>query len=38
MLRKVNIEQIRYCPLYGDTIPFFCHTIFEFGKNANSVK
>ena len=33
MLRKVNIEQIRYCPLYGDTIP-----IFEFGKNANSVK
>ena len=38
MLRKINISQIRRLYLYGDTMPFFCHTIFEFGKNANSIR
>ena len=38
MLRKLNILQIGYVPSQGNTIPFFCNTIFEFGKNANSIK
>ena len=37
-LRKLNIFQIGYFPHQGDTIPFFCNTIFEIGKNANSIK
>ena len=38
MLRKLNILQIGYFPNQGDIIPFFCNTIFEIGKNANSIK
>ena len=38
VLRKLNILEIRYFFSKGDTVPFFDHTIFEFGKNANSVK
>ena len=37
MLHKINnTDQVFF--LFGDDIPFFCHTIFEFGKNANSIK
>ena len=38
MLRKLNILKIGYFPNQGNTIPFFRNTIFEIGKNANSIK
>ena len=37
-LRKLNILRIRYFFSYENIIPFFCNTIFEFVKNANSIK
>ena len=38
MLHKLNILRIGYFPHYGNIIPFFRNTIFEIGKNANSIK
>ena len=38
MPNKLNKQDKGIFYLYGDIIPFFVNTLYEFGKNAESIK